>query len=216
MRKGGCCDAAPALSARSQERDNPILRLISKVGRYFSVITLLPSRLPHDMRARPRMKRLSRPKISDSFNVPSGDSAVQAESRADDFIRAAGSSLAEKPTIFPPGRCRPDEIITELHLPTWLSGRVADRILRYAAIARENVVAGTDYGLGGRVYADLMQDVVLSETEKAHRPVPSIRRHKRATTRLTAPAYWKFESIPLQERDAMGQATTKWHHRRCL
>jgi hypothetical protein len=124
---------------------------------------------------------------------------VQAESRADDFIRAAGSSLAEKPTIFPPGRCRPDEIITELHLPTWLSGRVADRILRYAAIARENVVAGTDYGLGGRVYADLMQDVVLSETEKAHRPVPSIRRHKRATTRLTAPAYWKFESIPLQQ-----------------
>ena len=116
----------------------------------------------------PERSGLSRPKISDSFNVPSGDSAVQAESRADDFIRAAGSSLAEKPTIFSPGRCRPDEIITEVHLPTWLSGRVADRILRYAAIARENVVADTDYGLGGRVYADLMQDVVLSETEKAH------------------------------------------------
>ena len=33
---------------------------------------------------------------------------------------------------------------------------VADRILRYAAIAgRENVVAGTDCGLGGRVHADL-------------------------------------------------------------
>ena len=125
---------------------------------------------------------------------------MQAESRAEDLIRAAGSSFAEKPAIFPPARCRPDEIITELHLPTWLSGRVADRILRYAAIARENVVAGTDYGLGGRVYADLMQDVVLSETEKAHRPVPSIRRHKRATTRLTAPAYWKFESSPLQRR----------------
>jgi methionine synthase II (cobalamin-independent) len=30
-------------------------------------------------------------------------------------------------------------------------GTVADRILRYAAIAgRENVVAGTDCGLGGR------------------------------------------------------------------
>ena len=34
---------------------------------------------------------------------------------------------------------------------------VADRILRYAAIAgRENVVAGTDCGLGGRVHADLV------------------------------------------------------------
>jgi len=95
---------------------------------------------------------------------------VQAESRADDFIRAAGSSLAEKPTIFSPGRCRPDEIITELHLPTWLSGRVADRILRYAAIARENVVAGTDYGLGGRVHADLMQGVVLAESPNSQPP----------------------------------------------
>jgi len=34
---------------------------------------------------------------------------------------------------------------------------VADRILRYAAIAgRENVIAGTDCGLGGRVHADLV------------------------------------------------------------
>jgi 5-methyltetrahydropteroyltriglutamate--homocysteine methyltransferase len=33
---------------------------------------------------------------------------------------------------------------------------VADRILRYAAIVgRENIVAGTDCGLGGRVHADL-------------------------------------------------------------
>ena len=33
---------------------------------------------------------------------------------------------------------------------------VGDRILRYIAIAgRENVVAGTDCGLGGRVHADL-------------------------------------------------------------
>jgi 5-methyltetrahydropteroyltriglutamate--homocysteine methyltransferase len=33
---------------------------------------------------------------------------------------------------------------------------VADRILRYTAIAgRENVIAGTDCGLGGRVHADL-------------------------------------------------------------
>ena len=32
---------------------------------------------------------------------------------------------------------------------------VADRILRYAAIVgRENVVAGTDCGLGGRVHSD--------------------------------------------------------------
>jgi len=34
---------------------------------------------------------------------------------------------------------------------------VADRILRYAAIAgRENIVAGTDCGLGGRVHADVL------------------------------------------------------------
>jgi|SRR5215472_15105752 len=34
---------------------------------------------------------------------------------------------------------------------------VADRILRYAAnVGRENVVAGTDCGLGGRVHADLV------------------------------------------------------------
>ena len=33
---------------------------------------------------------------------------------------------------------------------------VADRILRYAAIVgRENIGAGTDCGLGGRVHADL-------------------------------------------------------------
>ena len=33
---------------------------------------------------------------------------------------------------------------------------VADRILRYAAIVgRENIVAGTDCGLGSRVHADL-------------------------------------------------------------
>jgi 5-methyltetrahydropteroyltriglutamate--homocysteine methyltransferase len=33
---------------------------------------------------------------------------------------------------------------------------VADRILRYAAIAgRENVITGTDCGLGGRVHTDL-------------------------------------------------------------
>ena len=33
---------------------------------------------------------------------------------------------------------------------------VADRILRFAAIVgRENVIAGTDCGLGGRVHADL-------------------------------------------------------------
>jgi len=32
---------------------------------------------------------------------------------------------------------------------------VADRILRYAAIVgRENIIAGTDCGLGGRVHAD--------------------------------------------------------------
>ena len=35
-----------------------ILRLADfEEGRYFSIITLLPSRLPHDMLAGPRMKR---------------------------------------------------------------------------------------------------------------------------------------------------------------
>jgi len=34
---------------------------------------------------------------------------------------------------------------------------VADRILRYTAIVgRENIIAGTDCGLGGRVHADLV------------------------------------------------------------
>jgi 5-methyltetrahydropteroyltriglutamate--homocysteine methyltransferase len=34
---------------------------------------------------------------------------------------------------------------------------VADRILSYAAIVgRENIIAGTDCGLGGRVHADLV------------------------------------------------------------
>ena len=49
-------------------------------------------------------------------------------------------------------------------LRTFAASKGADRILRYAAIAgRENVVAGTDRGLGGRVHADLTQGVVLSE-----------------------------------------------------
>jgi len=37
-----------------------------------------------------------------------------------------------------------------------ISESAADRILRYAGIVgRENVIAGTDCGLGGRVHADL-------------------------------------------------------------
>src|ERR1700746_1822316 len=32
---------------------------------------------------------------------------------------------------------------------------------------------------------------------------------------LTAKAPYKFESISLQRRDGMGQATRRWHHRRC-
>ena len=44
------------------------------------------------------------------------------------------------------------------------ASEVADPILRYAAIAgREDVFAGTDCGLGGRVHTDLMQGVVLAE-----------------------------------------------------
>jgi 5-methyltetrahydropteroyltriglutamate--homocysteine methyltransferase len=45
---------------------------------------------------------------------------------------------------------------------------VADRILRYAAIAgRENVIAGTDCGLGGRVHADLAWAKLASLVEGA-------------------------------------------------
>ena len=46
---------------------------------------------------------------------------------------------------------------------------VADRILRYAAIVgRENVVAGTDCGLGGRVDADLAWAKLRTLVEGAH------------------------------------------------
>jgi hypothetical protein len=42
------------------------------------------------------------------------------------------------------------------HEPGRASPVGADRILRYAAIVgRENVIAGTDCGLGGRLHADL-------------------------------------------------------------
>src|SRR5271169_6207831 len=45
---------------------------------------------------------------------------------------------------------------------------VADRILRYAGIAgRENVIAGTDCGLGGRVHADLAWAKLRSLAEGA-------------------------------------------------
>ena len=56
-----------------------------------------------------------------------------------------------------------------------------------------------DCGLGGRVHADLMQGILLSEKLR-RRTDPSriFGGLKGATTRLTAPAYWKFESIFLQ------------------
>jgi len=45
---------------------------------------------------------------------------------------------------------------------------VADRILRYAAIvSRENVIAGTDCGLGGRVHADVAWAKLRSLVEGA-------------------------------------------------
>jgi hypothetical protein len=45
---------------------------------------------------------------------------------------------------------------------------VADRILRYAQIVgRENVIAGTDCGLGGRVHADLAWAKLRSLAEGA-------------------------------------------------
>ena len=33
-----------------------------------------------------------------------------------------------------------------------------------------------------------------------------------AHTRVTVLAYWKFESVSLEQRDAMGQAARRWHH----
>ena len=43
------------------------------------------------------------------------------------------------------------------HQPRRAPELVADRILRYAAIVgRENVIAGTDCGLGGRVHAEIV------------------------------------------------------------
>jgi 5-methyltetrahydropteroyltriglutamate--homocysteine methyltransferase len=52
---------------------------------------------------------------------------------------------------------------------------VADRILRYAAIAgRENIIAGTDCGLGGRVHADLLGPSYARLSKAlASRPGPS-------------------------------------------
>jgi 5-methyltetrahydropteroyltriglutamate--homocysteine methyltransferase len=51
--------------------------------------------------------------------------------------------------------------------------RVADRILRYAAIVgRENIVAGTDCGLGGRVHADFAWAKLRTLVSKA----PALRR----------------------------------------
>ncbi len=45
---------------------------------------------------------------------------------------------------------------------------VADRIVRYAAIVgRENVIAGTDCGLGGRVHAELAWAKLKSLAEGA-------------------------------------------------
>ena len=48
---------------------------------------------------------------------------------------------------------------------------VADRILRYAAIVgRENGIAGTDCGLGGRVHADLVWAKLRTLAEGARGP----------------------------------------------
>jgi hypothetical protein len=55
-------------------------------------------------------------------------------------------------------------LVTRLARLTFAASKVADHILRQAAIdGRENVVAEADCGLCGRVHADLMQGVVLSE-----------------------------------------------------
>ena len=56
----------------------------------------------------------------------------------------------------PPGRMLMPGVVSHATNLVEHPQLVADRILRYAAIVgRENVIAGTDCGLGGRVYADL-------------------------------------------------------------
>jgi methionine synthase II (cobalamin-independent) len=55
------------------------------------------------------------------------------------------------------------------------SALVTDRILRYAAIVgRENVIAGTDCGLGGRVRADLAWAKLRTLAEGARLPSKSL------------------------------------------
>jgi 5-methyltetrahydropteroyltriglutamate--homocysteine methyltransferase len=56
----------------------------------------------------------------------------------------------------PPGRMLMPGVVSHATNLVEHPQLVADRILRYAAIVgRENIVAGTDCGLGGRVHADL-------------------------------------------------------------
>ena len=94
--------------------------------------------------------------------------------------------------------------------------RSPGRALPFSSRTTQNsalCVAGTDRGLGGRVHAALMQGVVLPEKLRGRTdPSRAFGGIKGATTRLTAPAYWKFESSPLLRGDAMGQAARRWHH----
>jgi 5-methyltetrahydropteroyltriglutamate--homocysteine methyltransferase len=58
--------------------------------------------------------------------------------------------------LLPPGKMLMPGVVSRATNLVEHPQLVADRILRYTAIAgRENVVAGTDCGLGGRVHADL-------------------------------------------------------------
>jgi len=71
-------------------------------------------------------------------------------------------------------------------------------------------VAGTDCGLGGRVHAALMQGVVLvcPETERAHRPVPSIRRHKRGDNHIDRARVLevRIQSPPVESQRTFGSS----------
>ena len=56
----------------------------------------------------------------------------------------------------PPGKMLMPGVVSHATNLVELPQLVADRILRYTAIVgRENVIAGTDCGLGGRVHPDL-------------------------------------------------------------
>jgi hypothetical protein len=82
---------------------------------------------------------------------------------------------------------------------------VADRILRYTAIVgRENVVAGTDCGLGGRVHADLAWAKLRTLTEGARLASKSVW-PGRCTRKVAGPS-----SANSRRRRASAPAPGRW------